>query len=179
MTSRALILAVFATAIGVSNARAQSFPDGWAGTWRGTLEISSGPDVRQRIPVQLEIGATADPAAYVWRTLFNHRRARGLRDYRLRVLDAATGRYAIDEGNGIVIGARLTGGALVSAYTVDDAAFLATVEVRGDFLYFDLYFWNSADAKETRGSGANAEGGALVKAYDARGRQHAVMTRQR
>ena len=181
-TAIAAIAAAVLFGAGCASAQAAlpvAFPDAWAGQWSGTLTTIVPPDsVRNRIPITLEIAREPNAAAFRWRTVFAADTAKGLRDYRLLIKDAAHGAYAIDERNGLVLSATYLGGTLVSVYRVGDRMFESRHVVHGDTLMHDLVWWNADSARTERGSGANAEGGASVTSFRVEGRQHAVMTRR-
>lgn len=64
------------------------------------------------------VEATDDPTRYKWTTVYSGEAGEQAREYTLIVRDAATGRYAIDEHNGIVLEAQLLGDQLYSWFSV-------------------------------------------------------------
>lgn len=179
--SRRTLIAGALLCAGVSRtARAQAtFPDAWTGTWSGTLTTLAPPDsVRNRIPISLEISREASGGGYQWKTIFNADTVRGLRPYRLIVEDAARGRYATDEGNGILLDETWIGGVLTSVFQVQGRVLESRYTVRGDTLTHELTWWDSTPTRTVKGSGANAEGGAEVRSFRVTGMQRSVMTRK-
>lgn len=76
-------------------AQAKAFPESWVGTWRGTLTNYGGADsVKLTVPVVLTIARGNEPGAYRMRHVYNNDTTRGMKDYTLRTVDAAAGRYA-------------------------------------------------------------------------------------
>lgn len=189
MATTIAVLVVPSQAVGAQAARAQpraangpaaGFPDAWVGRWEGELTTVSPPDsVRNRVPVAREIAPEAQGGAWTWRTVFNRDTVNGVRPYRLVARDAARGRYAIDERNGLVLEATWMGGTLVSVFQVGGRVLESREEVRGDTLVQELAWWSAAPAERMRGAGANAEQGAEVLVFRVEGRQRMVMRRVR
>lgn len=131
-----------ATSAPPPRAPAPSFPQDWCGTWEGTMTISAaGREAVQRVPVTLEIAPTGEDGVYRWRTTYNHDPAKGQKDYLLRTVDIAAGRYAIDEGGGLVLDADWMGRALVSVFEVQGRTFEARYSLEGETLVQDIVFW--------------------------------------
>ena len=66
----------------------------------------------------LSASAQDDPNRYSWTTVYSGEAGEQTRAYTLLLRDAATGSYAIDEHNGIVLEARLLGDRLYSWFEV-------------------------------------------------------------
>jgi hypothetical protein len=131
------------------------------------------------VPVTMTIASTADRAVFQWRQVFNNDSSRNVKDYLLRVGDAASGRYETDERNGIVMDATYVGGALISVFQVGDQVLETRVSLQADSLVQDLIFWSSSAVKTTEGSGPNGERGTPVTSFRVTGRQRMAMTRVR
>ena len=163
-----------------SAAGSTGFPASWVGRWEGELTTTAPPDsVRNRIPVVREIAPEAQGGAWTWRTVFNRDTVNGVRPYRLVVRDAARGRYAVDEGNGLELEATWVAGTLISVFQVGGRVLESREEVRGDTLVQELVWWSATPSGRMRGAGANAEQGMEVLAYQVEGRQRMVMRRVR
>ena len=116
-----------------------TFPASWRGVWAGTLTIAKpGRDVEQT-DTFIAIAPTEDPQ----------------RRYELVVLDAAAGRYAIDEKNGIVLPATYLDGELFSYFSLDGNLLLARYRLVGDTLHFDLTQTGLAPDTQTGGGGVS------------------------
>ena len=102
---------------------------------------------------------------------------RGLRPYRLIVEDAATGHYATDESNGVLLDDTYIGGVLTSVFRVETRGLESRYSLRGDSLVHELTWWDAAPTRTVKGAGVNAEGGAKITSYRVRGMQRAVMVR--
>ncbi len=169
--------------LGAASLAAQSprpFPEPWAGVWTGVLTTVAPPDrERNRIPLTLTIAPDTLPGRWIWRTVFNADTVRGLRDYRLLVRDAVAGRYATDEGNGVMLEETLVDGALISVFRVGEQVLESRYTLRGDTLTHDIVWWKSTPTATVRGQDANAEQGAEITSHAIAGRQRAVLTRRR
>ena len=157
-----------------------TFPAAWVGRWEGEVVTVSPPDsVRSRVPVVRDIAPEPQGGGWTWRTVFNGDTVNGVRPYRLVVRDAARGRYAVDEGNGLELEATWVAGTLISVFQVGGRVLESREEVRGDTLVQDLVWWSAVPSGRMRGAGANAEQGMEVLAYQVEGRQRMVMRRVR
>ncbi len=88
------------------------------GRHRGTMRML-GARGEQRVPMGLDVQPVpGEPRMLTWVLRYGDGEAAQVRDYRLLVDDAATGRCRIDERNGIVLPARLFGDELVSIFVV-------------------------------------------------------------
>lgn len=94
------------------------FPTSWFGHWKGESELVNGSGVVQRFQTELKIGPGRAADTYEWTIIYDGAMGRQERPYRLIVQDAAEGRYAIDEGQGIVLPATLLGDVLASSFEV-------------------------------------------------------------
>lgn len=161
-------------------AQAPRFPESLVGSWRGTLTNYGGADsVKLTVPVTLTVARTNEPGAYRMRHVYNNDSTRGMKDYVLRTVDAAAGKYVTDENNGILIDETYTGGMLVSVFQVGDQVIENRSEIRGDSLVQDLIFWRSAASRTTNGTGPNGERGAPVLAFRVVGRQRSAFVRDK
>jgi hypothetical protein len=88
------------------------------GRHRGTMRMK-GAQGEQRVPMGLDVQPVpGEPLMLTWVLRYGEGERAQVRDYRLLVDDAATGRCRIDERNGIVLPARLFGDELVSIFVV-------------------------------------------------------------
>lgn len=95
-----------------------SFPGDWLGCWHGPLEILGPRASAGEVTMELTVEATDDPARYRWTVVYEDASERQVRAYELVVRDAAEGRFAIDERNGVVLEARMIAGVLRSWFTI-------------------------------------------------------------
>ena len=104
------------------------FPDDWVGTWRGALLVpaggSAGAGAPEEVTMELVIARTDDPMRFAWTIVYDGAAGRQVRAYELLTRDAASGRYATDERNGIVLEARYLEGALYSWFSIQGSNIL-------------------------------------------------------
>lgn len=96
------------------------FPQDWLGSWEGEVVMYGPEGERMRFGMKRIVAATDNPNRYSWTTVYSGEAGDQTREYSLLVRDAATGSYAIDEHNGIVLEARLLGDRLYSWFEVQD-----------------------------------------------------------
>ena len=128
----ALLLAPAASA----QVPADAFADSLAGTWAGTLR-AWGPRGEQAVAMRMEI-ARAD-TAYTFTVTYGEDDRRA---YSLVVRDGAAGRYAIDEGAGLVLDAFRRGDALVTVFLAGENRIVSlyerTRDAAGPLLRFEI-----------------------------------------
>jgi hypothetical protein len=94
---------------------------GFGGCFRGALRIVDRAGAERTVAMGLDVLPVADaPGEFTWRLRYGDGAAAQVRDYRLQVVDAATGRYAVDERNGIVLSIRRIDDELVSLFAAGD-----------------------------------------------------------
>ena len=134
-----------------------TFPESWFGVWTGTLTISKPGREVEQTRMLIAIRPTDDPKRWEFRLRYGRKQPQ--RKYELVVRDAATGRYAIDEKNGIVLPATYLDGELFSYFSLGDDLLLARYRLVGDFLHFDLTQTGLTPDVKTGGKGTPEIGG--------------------
>lgn len=114
------------------------FPDGWVGAYAGELRTLVAGQWRVLTAMRLEIGASAASGRWPFAIVYGVGADEQRRDYELVAVDAAAGRYAIDEKNGIVLDAWLADGALMSAFHVGGQTLLTRYRWQPDGIAFEL-----------------------------------------
>ncbi len=113
-----------------ASAAQPAFPQAWVGRWRG--DATSGDGKRaQNFTMELAIAPTDKPDRFTWTIIYEGAAGRQERPYTLIVKDAAEGRFAIDEGNGIVLEARCFDGTLYSHFVVDGNRIVSRQRLEG------------------------------------------------
>ena len=103
-----------------------AFPAGWEGTWKGPANLH-WPDGRTRaFEMALTIAPTRDPARWTWTVVYSEGENSQTRPYELVVVDAAAGKYAIDEKNSIILPTTMFAGTLRSAFGVGETLIVTT-----------------------------------------------------
>ena len=85
----------------------------WIGKWTGNLQIIKGSQVLQTIPMRMEISQGDSTGSFLWSTVYGDEE-QTTKPYNLDILNAETGRYLLDEHNGIKIETYQHGDQLVS-----------------------------------------------------------------
>jgi len=112
MKAIAAALAALVSAAGIGRASADPLAE-WAGQWQGSCTIAPAYRGVSSISATLTI-APAGNGRYAWRTVYEENAAmqRVVKDYELVAVDAAKGRYVLDEKNGLKLDAYLAARAL-------------------------------------------------------------------
>jgi hypothetical protein len=156
----------------IQAAKAQALK-AWFGEWKGSLELyKTDGSVDKIVPMDLFIKPTTDSMVVQWRIVYNNQ---GARDYKMRTSDAATGKYVLDELNGINIDVRKFGNVLMSSYDVQDYQIWDSYEMRGVTMIFTL---TSSTTKLHTSSGNGTEESPTVKSMPPNVFQRAVLFRQ-
>ena len=98
---------------------APAFPAEWCGRWTGTLAML-GDSKFGPVTMTLEIAPITE-GRWSWTITYDGEFGRQVRPYELVAIDAAAGRFAVDEKNGIVIPMRVLDGTLYSTFEVMDS----------------------------------------------------------
>ncbi|MEM9378557.1 MAG: hypothetical protein AAGB93_01315 [Planctomycetota bacterium] len=140
-----------------------AWPDDWVGTWEGELVVEGDARI-EPVLFRLEIGTLAESGVRPWRLTYGDAPTR---DYRLVEVDAARGRWAIDEQNGIVLPARRMGDALIGGFSVGEQILVTHQRFHDDRIEHQILVVSSV---------GDATGGG-VNTFPARGWQHATLRR--
>ncbi len=120
------------------NGQQSSFPDGWLGHWTGELEIFSGPQKVNSIPMSLEI-TRVDSSTTLKYFISYGNGPDALRSYYLKAIDPKNGRYLLDESNGIRIETYLLGDRLVSIFEVQHSLIQSVAYLENDLLHYQIF----------------------------------------
>lgn len=144
-----LLAACAATPPGTGPSTGTPPPTAWLGTWRGGLTAPTTAGARELTTMELRIEPIAGSADRRWCLTYGSGERADVRDYRLQTVDAATGDYAIDEQNGIVLPLLQRGEALVSVFAVQGSTLVVRYVWRGDAIDFELESFAERDAQAT------------------------------
>lgn len=106
-------------------------PADWAGTWSGECVLTPPHEGLARFPASLTIGLTDDPKRLRWMLVYETGR-RDVRNYELVTVDAAAGRYVVDEKNGLKLEAGFADGVLYAPFTIGQALIVASYRIDAD-----------------------------------------------
>jgi hypothetical protein len=133
------LLILFSLLIANQSTQAQApFIKKCLGTWQGTMHIYGQGQLRDTVAVRLTVAATADTAAWTWRTEYLSAKMPMTKDYVLRTKDAAKGIYITDEGGGLELYDYLYNDKLYCVFETGGIMLTSSYEIRGDELIFEV-----------------------------------------
>ena len=135
----------------LSPSSSAQFPQHWVGGWKGTMYIYKSGKVVDSVGVTHTIKPAADAGSYVWKTEYHSTKMPVMKDYMLRIKDAAKGIYVIDEGEGLELNSYLMGDRLLNVFEVGGVLLTAKYELQGDTLVFEV---TSSKKDSATGGGA-------------------------
>jgi len=116
----------------------KTFPDQCLGQWKGMMYIYSRSKLVDSVLVRLTAAPTAQPDAWTWKTEYISEKLPMVKDYVLRVKDAAKGRYVTDEGEGIELAEYVFGNKMYSVFETGGILLTSSYELRGSELIFEV-----------------------------------------
>jgi len=127
-------------------------PANWHGRWTGTLKITPVDGKEQETPMELTIEPLKGSKNLRWRIIYGEGKKAPVRDYELQPQEKVH-HFIIDEKNGILIDAWLTGGVLHSQFEVGDSMIAVRYERSGDVLRFSLTATSTKEPRESKLTG--------------------------
>ncbi len=115
-----------------------NFAEKCLGVWEGTMKIYAAGALKDTVKVRLTVAKTAKPDEYAWKTEYFSPTRPVVKDYRLRVDDAAKGVYVTDEGDGVELVNYLFEDKLYNVFEVQGIVLTAVYELRGAELIFEV-----------------------------------------
>lgn len=112
------------------------FPKDYVGEWAGELEIMKEGKTIQRVPMEWRLGPLTD-SAHAW-TLIYGPEQKDMRKYTLRITDPNSGRFDIDENNGIVLPLQKFGQRLISWFEVQGPTLFIVYELKENEVIFTV-----------------------------------------
>jgi hypothetical protein len=126
----------------------------WHGTWRGTLIITSPADKQSEVPLVFKVEPIKGTHDVRWAMTYVEGDKAVVKDYKLVPVPEQPGRFRIDEGNAVVLDARLVNRVLYSQFEVGGYLLTARYELRGDTLRFEV----TSSKPATKKTGGNIQG---------------------
>lgn len=150
-------------------------PADWAGTWKGTCRLTPAYETVESFAASLTVGKTDRPDTLRW-TIIYETDPRDVRNYELIAVDAAAGRYVLDEKNGLLLDAVFSDGVLYSPFTIGTLLITATYEATGDgTMRMNLPSFSRDPSRETCLTG---QGGNCAQSFALARSQHCWLKRQ-
>lgn len=122
---------------------APDFPKDWIGDWKGTMEWTRSGVKTEKVPMRLLIAASDRAGTYTYRLSYGEG-GKDDRPYLLKLVDAKTGHWQIDERNGIVLDHYWLDGTFVGVFTVGGNTIMTTERREGDVLITEMITYDSA-----------------------------------
>ena len=169
-----LMLAPASTAPATQPAAPDAFPNTWLGTWRGPCTFTSADGAQRAFEMELRIAPTDNPLRYTWTIVYSENDQRQERPYELVVIDAAAGKFLIDEHNSIEIDSWLLDGALYSQFAVGKVLVTASYRLTDSRIQVELI---TSDPQQLRPTGG-VRGVPQVRVYSMKGIQRATLAKQ-
>ncbi len=113
-------------------------PTDWHGVWAGRLTVYGREGKTFTKAMELRIAPRKGTRAVTWQMTTEMNSRKQVRNYELVPRPDKPGLFRIDEKNGIVLNARLTGSALYAFYKDGDVLISSRFERRGDDLHVEL-----------------------------------------
>lgn len=152
-----------------------SFPESWAGNWKGELIwTKTGTSAVQRVPMQLLIQPADSADSYTWQLIYGEANTDN-RPYILRPVNKQEGHWVVDENNGIILDQYWTGGRLSGMFTVMQSTIFNSYRIERDTLFVDM---TTLATKAVSRTGKGTEESPFVDSYQVRAMQTAILTRQ-
>ena len=156
-----MLIALALALVPMDTPASAGLPAEWHGRWTGTLTITPVDGKVQETPMEMTIEPIKDSKNVRWQIIYGEGKKAPVRDYELQPQVRAN-HFLIDEKNGILIDAWLTGGVLHSQFEVGDSLIAVRYERTGDVLRFSL---TATGTKQPRESKLTGKDDFNVKAY--------------
>lgn len=136
LTNAILLLICYQTAL--LRAQNTAFPDACIGTWKGTMYMYKHGTLKDSVPVRLTIAKHMELNAWAWKTEYLSAQRPAVKDYVLRLKDAAKNLYVTDEGGGLELTDYLVGNKLYSVFETGGFLLTSSYELIGERLIFEV-----------------------------------------
>ena len=147
-------------------------PKDFEGKWKGDLYAFSGKASRKIADMKLEI--TPTDTAGVWNYIMTYS-PKDIRNYKLRTIDSQKNKYAVDEGNDIILTQDLFCTKFVSCFETGGSLLVITLEKKENGLLFEV---NSLSVKDKKKSGRGSDESPFVYSYPVAGFQRALLIKE-
>lgn len=147
------------------------------GNYKGSLEIYQGATVAQSLPMSLKI-SPIDSLTWTFHITYHRDGKADYRPYEIRLIDAAKGRYVIDEHNGILLDSYLHGNCLYEQFSIDNSGIIGTTcYLEGGQLSYELIPINMDPIRVSGDTIINGATIPAVNSYQVYSTQKAILKR--
>lgn len=166
-----LIIAVILT--GDIHAQNSSFPQSFAGNWKGKLQWIVTGKPTQEFTMQLKVFPSDTASQYTWQIIYGDDN-KDNRPYLLRSVDTVKGHWVIDEKDGILLDSYVHGNCLQGAFTVSGNTIVDNYCIEDGKLKVEFFSIKLGDKKQ---SGKGTEDVPYVDSYRISSYQTGVLTK--
>jgi hypothetical protein len=157
----------------LSQSQVNTFPQSWAGGWKGELLwYKTGQAKPQKVVMELRI-SSIDSARWNWQLVYG-KETEDNRPYQLIKKDTTGVHWVIDEKNGIIIDQYWVGNKLSGAFTVMNNTIINNYWLEKGRLVAEFY---SISAKPINTTGLGTDESPAVSSYKVGSYQKAILTR--
>ncbi len=139
------------------------------GNWKGDLYAYSKKGEFKAAEMKLNIETTDSLGVWKYQMIYGDK---DVRNYKLRAFDEAKNKYAVDEGNNIILTEDLIGSRLISCFEVQNSLLVVTLERKEDTLIFEVISLSPGGKVK---SGSGTEDSPFVYSYPATGFQRCIL----
>lgn len=139
------------------------------GRWSGSLVSCNGKTSINFALMRLIIEPTDTAGVWTYKMIYS---SKDVRNYKLRTINAENNKYAIDEGNGIILNQDLFDNKFFSCFETGNSLLMITLEKRENGLVFEAYSMLSNKRKK---SGPGTKENPFVYSYPAISHQRAFL----
>jgi hypothetical protein len=170
-----LVVFLFGALSGIAQTSTQpiSFPSDFTGNWKGTLQWYPTQKPVQQVAMQLNIQPSTIAGCYDWQLTYGDK-GQDQRPYLLKPVDAASGRWVVDENNGILLDGYWRGNRFVCAFSVQGSMITSVYWLEQDALQVEMITHRTEAVRESGGGDPNTP---AVKAFPLLGYQRATLYR--
>jgi hypothetical protein len=131
-----------------SDTLVKQFPDDYLGIYKGKLQIENSRG-KNEIDMEFHLKATDSLDVFKYTLVYVINGEPSPRNYTLKVIDKAKGKFVVDENNGIVLDAKYVNNSLISIFEVQGNLLITTERFFDDYMFFEIVFSGKDSKKVT------------------------------
>ncbi len=127
------------------------FPDDFLGNWAGKMEWSkAGEQKATDVPMRFSLTRTPNPKEFEYLIVYGEK-SQDTRPYLLREVDAAKGKWEVDERNGAVLSEQWVANSLNSVFKVGKVTLYGSLQRVGKNLVWQITTYGEPSAPDAAG----------------------------
>jgi hypothetical protein len=160
--------------VSFSSVAQKSFPSQFVGHWQGEINwYRQGAARPKRNKMQVVIQPTDSANQYTWKIIYGEKEE-DTRPYLIKLVDTASGRWVMDEQNGILLDQYWIGDKLYCVFGLSGVTIVNAYWREGEHLMVEFASYPS---KSVRTSGEGTEESPTVESYAVRSYQKGILSR--